>query len=116
MSTGSNHNHSNEDSANEQVEPLYVPCPQGGKHTMVGRGVGFVYINGGLVLDSGQTSQCSKCHIVIISWYNPFNPATDRLGDYGQQGWGEPVNPGTAMYTDRLWNNQDLSNMESYLW
>lgn len=94
---------------------LYLPCPEGGKHTMVARGTGFIYIDGEQVME-GQTSQCSKCYTVIISENNPFYYWVDSLGTYAEQGHNALVGNPTIMSTDRLYYNSDLSDMQSYVW
>lgn len=95
---------------------LYVPCPKGGKHTMVGRGLGYVYVDGKMVIDRGQTSQCSKCHTVIISEYNPFYSWATKLGTYANQGTSAPTGNPTVMYSDRTYYNSSLASMTSYTW
>ena len=54
------------------ISPFYVvSCPQGGKHTMVGRGVAWIYSgsfnNPGSLQLTGFASQCTKCHLVLGS-------------------------------------------------
>ncbi|MEK6455362.1 hypothetical protein [Caldifermentibacillus hisashii] len=65
-------NVSDVDKDSSDVSIQYIPCPGGGKHNMVPRGYGYVYVNGKEVVSRGQTSQCTKCNTVIISQYNPF--------------------------------------------
>ncbi|RWZ50133.1 hypothetical protein EQV77_17815 [Halobacillus fulvus] len=101
--------------SNSEVSVFYVPCPGGGKHTMVARGTGFVYIDGEREL-AGQTSQCTKCHTVIISENNPFYSWVDSLGWYANQGASGPVGNPTVMYTNGLFYNGDITAMESYNW
>lgn len=98
------------------IQPLYDACPSGGKHLMKPRGTGFVYIDGKRVINSGQTSQCSKCNTVIISTNNPFLAGTKKLGKYGNQGHSGPVENPTIMHTNKLYNNSSLRDMDGYTW
>jgi hypothetical protein len=98
------------------VGVLYDGCPEGGKHYMVARGKGNVYVDGELVLENGITSQCNKCHTVIISENNPFHYYTTHLGDYGNESYNGPVGSFTVMSTNTLYYNSDLRDMDSYEW
>ncbi|MGG3855101.1 hypothetical protein ABET36_11990 [Caldifermentibacillus hisashii] len=109
-------NVSDVDKDSSDVSIQYIPCPGGGKHNMVPRGYGYVYVNGKEVVSRGQTSQCTKCNTVIISQYNPFFITTNKLGYYGNQGASEPVAQVTYMYTDRVYYNSNIADMDSYMW
>ncbi len=110
--------HQSEESISEgDVGLMYVPCPGGGKHYMQGAGSGWVYINGDLVIDRGQASQCSKCYLVLVSYYNPFNPGINKLGNYAVASASEPVGPvGVSINATTLYYNSNIADMESYTW
>lgn len=63
------------------VVPFYIPCPQGGKHTMYEHGAGEVRVNGKEWVPFGVVHQCSKCLEVIVSEYDPNDKG--KLGKYG---------------------------------
>lgn len=94
---------------NGDIELLYIPCPEGGKHIMKPRGAGTVYINGVRKLD-GRATQCEKCGDVIISEFNPYDPATTRLGKYGYANYNYTIGTGTYMYTNTLYESTSWSD------
>jgi hypothetical protein len=59
----------------ENAELRYVTCPEGGKHSMTGRGRGRVYAGapGSAIALDGFASQCDKCYLTLITQNNMFN-------------------------------------------
>lgn len=88
--------------ANVSPEPLYIPCPVfGGKHQMVARGFGDVYVDGVRKIQGGHCTQCTYCGDVIISENVPYQ--SNYLGYYGYVNYPYDVTTYTIMYTDSLW-------------
>ncbi len=96
------------------VQPRYIACPDGGKHMMLSRGRGFVYVGGypntsNLTLD-GYAFRCRGCGMVIISQYNPRYSGVIKLGKYFVGHYDSDIAyTGTAMWVkskdDYLINN-----------
>ncbi|EOR22860.1 hypothetical protein A499_15806 [Niallia nealsonii AAU1] len=76
---------------NGEIGILYVPCPEGGKHTMTSHAAGELYKDGKFIIKDGFAWQCSKCLDVIVSQYNP--KWVKKLGKYGR------MNPGFRLET-----------------
>jgi hypothetical protein len=70
-------------------EAQYIPCPEGGFHTMYSHGKGELSQDGEELIASGYAWQCSKCKEVIVSENNPLHYGVNSLGTYGVQqvGW-----------------------------
>ena len=106
-----------------QIHFKYAPCPEGGKHTMVGRGTGFTYRGAYLSTDlviRGFCSQCSKCGEFIISEYCPFWDGVTKLGTYaeGQANYALS-NVSTSYYTNDFYYNDSLAQdpyFRSFVW
>lgn len=69
------------------ISPRYIPCPQGGFHTMEGRGQAWVYEgsyqNPGALILHGCCSQCTKCRLALATENNPFSAfETQKIGKY----------------------------------
>lgn len=108
FSASETHSHLENFSPLSEIGVRYVPCPEGGKHAMYGRGSGEVRDASGNRLLKGNTTQCSKCGDVIISQFNPNDYRTTYLGYYGYQNSMDTVNQYTIMYTNKLYYNSDL--------
>lgn len=108
---GHEHEHGDED-----YGVLYDACPGGGKHYMEARGRGNVYVDGELVVQNGTTSQCTKCYMVIVSENNPYYYFTTNLGNYGSESANYNVGTFTYLYTNYLYYNSSLSDMDGYEW
>lgn len=99
-----------------EIELMYVPCPGGGKHYMIGKGSGRVVNSKGVTILRGQAAQCTKCLTVIVSEFNPFHPATKKLGKYANRGFNEEVAKGVYMQSNTLYQNNNIADMTSYTW
>lgn len=71
---------------NEQIESRYIACPEGGKHIMMSRGQGTVYLGNYPSTSNpviyGYTFRCRKCGLVICSEHNPVYTWISSLGNY----------------------------------
>ena len=90
------------------VPPRYDACPEGGKHTMVGAGNGWVWSTKkkAYILTKGQASRCSKCSFVIVSQYNPF-AGHSLLGNFATAN-GSTSQDGNIIYSNTLSYNSKL--------
>ncbi|UFU00674.1 hypothetical protein KO561_06990 [Radiobacillus kanasensis] len=80
---------------------------------MVGRGSGYVWVDGERVLN-GIIFQCNKCYTFVISENNPL--LLDYLGLYARGSANEFVGPGTVLSTNAIYYNSDLSTWTGYTW
>lgn len=76
-----------EDSPESTADPRYVPCPGGGRHRMKNKGFAYVYAGsydnpGELLMNGGQCSQCTQCHLALASDINPVTDPGRGLGRY----------------------------------
>lgn len=96
---------------------LYLPCPQGGKHTVGPRGYGQVYINGKVALE-GPSSQCSKCYVAIVTEFNPFSPYVTAFGNYAISDFSRPLGTNTKIYNSPVKNNTYKTNapFDGFTW
>ena len=100
-------------------EIFYIPCPEGGRHTMTQHGVGELSQNGKEVIAHGFAFQCSKCLKAIVSEYSPKSHG--KLGTYGVEQVSWRLQTSYSMrYPDYVGYNSSTSPTsppwDSYVW
>lgn len=81
----------------------YYGCPNGDKHEMTGKGLGYAYYGSAgskdLRISGGTATQCKNCYLVLITENNPFMVGV-TWGNYATWNPGEPVGTNVIMYTN----------------
>ncbi|EJQ0570616.1 hypothetical protein PJZ01_001805 [Listeria innocua] len=88
----------------------FIPCSQGGKHSMRGNGLGYVknVKTGKYPIHRKQAYRCTKCSMVIVSVNNVYAKAKS-LGKY-QSGTGPDATVQVILQrNNKLYNNTSLT-------
>ncbi|EAE0331362.1 TPA: hypothetical protein ACGY5Q_002745 [Listeria monocytogenes] len=88
----------------------FIPCSQGGKHSMRGNGLGYVknIKTGKYPIHRKQAYRCVKCSMVIVSVNNVYAKAKS-LGKY-QSGTGPDATVQVILQkNNNLYNNTSLT-------
>ncbi|MFC4410312.1 hypothetical protein ACFOZY_07745 [Chungangia koreensis] len=93
---------------------MYIPCPEGGKHQMAGKGMATVEMGNGVLWKSASLYQCSKCLTVLVSDNNYFIH-DKRLGpgDYILEGFSYPIGAGQRLKTNQTQKSKSSSWLTS---